>query len=346
MAGQFTTQVEGINGSPAGQFSPPPRERAAVPPTPPTGTSSGCEKPAADVSELIERLATLEIPGGNARMLAASADKFNPSAFAEAFKCHLEEHKLLLTEEKPIGETTATLISRPAFDHTVFFADLRASQMQRLLEGTATFSVWGVHSRAHMNAMQDRGYTIIGCSFPGTFTDLPPSLLRDDAGGGAAAARTQLAIGFFKPITNARAESGPAQQIVTMWEEKTMDASGESWAPLYLWTAQARAASTCWKSAADAKETTAVSNHINRYGQLYCYVCTLPHPLPTQEQAKVGDLKKAAVVGGREHDEEEEAGGGEEGLEDPSGSKRRKRCWFDRACDLARERVEGLMDTA
>ena len=184
---------------------------------------------------------------------------------------------------------------------------------------------------------------------------MPPKVVASEGDGAGSAGQSRLPIGFFKPTVKSGGGSH-AEQIVTMFEQHTVDATGQKYAPLSDWTdvrpplarvpaplssaqrlvcicaQEARAASQEWK-AAPATATSDISNHINRYSQVYIYLVNRNASNPGETSDNLGVLKSAAAS--------EMAAGDSGGRR---GGKRKKETWFMQACKVARQRLDGPPD--
>ena len=75
------------------------------------------EPPATSIDELVVRLAAMRAPGSEKPLLSDTVKKFNAHQVVSSFKFLMEEHGLLKTEERAVGETHATFTWRPAFEN-------------------------------------------------------------------------------------------------------------------------------------------------------------------------------------------------------------------------------------
>ena len=94
------------------------------------------------------------------------------------------------------------------------------------------------------------------------------------------------------------------------FELHTCDGQGGQFAPLRLWTSEARAESDEWKSAEKPAQRK-LASHINRWAQIYCYVISLSTP-PSSIQDSLGVLKTKSSGPSGGGDEEVEEEGSEE----------------------------------
>ena len=189
------------------------------------------------MAALTERLQAARLQGTDNPVLPASVDKFLAHVAVEAFKTILEDKHLLKEEEAAVGEMRADFIWRPAFEHTVFFLDLRPEHLAAVSAGLATMQLIGVHTNALAAEMKKRGYVQVAADFPGSFPGLPPPLVAQTRPVGESSSKGRLNIGCFKPTMKRTAKSAPPDdQLIGFFEQGVTDSHGVEYAPLYEWT--------------------------------------------------------------------------------------------------------------
>ena len=296
------------------------------------------EPPTDDLSVVVGRMAALRVPGTEKPLFPERISKLSAHGLVASFKSILEEMGILKSEEPAVGQVNASFVWRPAFEYTVFFVDARPENLEAFARRETMLNLWGVHTAALASEMKARGYTQICADFPGTFSGLPPRLhaATRAPGEGASTSRTQFPIGCFKPTVDRRANAvRPSLQICRMFEDHTMSAEGTQFAPLYEWTLDARAQTKEWQEA-EKKITSNISNHLNRYGHVYLYICSLEDGVEDASLMSLDDLKKNASVSFSKKTDDAT----------PEGKKPRTASWFEQAATLAKSRVESVMSDA
>ena len=125
------------------------------------------------VSELVERFCAIQVGAKTLVFPPAQIGHFNAEHFRLHLLAHLEANELKKETEQRQGVNQITVVSRPAFDHVAFFADLTISALD-VTKQTGNLALYGVPTKAMATQMANRGYTKVCCTHLGDDTHLPP----------------------------------------------------------------------------------------------------------------------------------------------------------------------------
>jgi len=211
-------------------------EASKVPPLPRDG-----------LFDLVDRFAAIQV-GAHAMLPTRDhlghfdADDFRARAYS-----NLEQHELAKDKEQQQGLNQTVVISRPAFDHVAFFADLTIGGLEETTQ-TGKLTLFSVPSKAMATQMAARGYTKVCCTHIGEDTLLPPRIKAasaDDGAAGASRRRSLAPPGVCVPplgFTDAKCgdeDESTGEQVVREWELHVL-ADDKYYSPAYMWSLKLR----------------------------------------------------------------------------------------------------------
>ena len=200
------------------------------------------------VSELVERFCAIQVGAKTLVFPPAQIGHFNAEHFRLHLLAHLEANELKKETEQRQGVNQITVVSRPAFDHVAFFADLTISALD-VTKQTGNLALFGVPTKATATQMANRGYTKVCCTHLGDDTHLPPRVgVSASADGAGASGRRSLAppgtiippTGLIETMTCD--DETAAEMVVREFELHVQTADGRYYSPAYMWSKSLREA--------------------------------------------------------------------------------------------------------
>jgi hypothetical protein len=317
--------VAAVGASPAARATPhSARFASAAAELPPSATPP---LPKDGLTALIARLSAVHVACDPLLLAKKDVAKFKAEDVRERFNAHLESHKLKKEMEEVDGIRQITVVSRPAHDHTVYFARLDDAGIRRITE-TGKMELYSVATAPMAAQMKARGYVRVFCNDLGDDTHLPPKLVPDavSSSAGPSAPQSMAPPGVHIPETGLpSAENKPgeraAAQVMREWELH-VEVDGSFFSPCYMWP----------KDEAKKFKSFPVKykDNFNQRAKVYCYLKESCGGQVSSMDMGLGELKKMGEAWAGQDD-----GAAEEGVE-RSGKRKKGVSWSDRACALAK----------
>ena len=273
-----------------------------------------------DIAKLVERFGGIRF-GGEA-MIPENIAKASMDDLVMRLNGNLEQHKLKKDTEKADGINQIVVVSRPALDHTAYFARLDETGLTTIKE-SGKMTVFSVPTAALANRMQSLGYVRVSCVYMTDDTQLPPRIARTTGAGSSREHRSKAPPGVVVapalPDVSGLHETA-AQQLVREWELH-VELEDKYYSPCYLWSQHLR-----------EQQPKLNSDNFNQRAKVYVYLKRKHAADVGSLAAKMGDLKKMTNGWANEENKSPDEGG---------GKKRARTPWWAQAAEIARRAAEG-----